>query len=478
MKTQPSNRKVWNLLPRLLLLPLIGLAPKVWGGEQGVDVEKYQDELNHQIEQLKSDAVQAPSAPAPTTAPTPVEKKEVKKGKRGKPAVLPTPSAPEKKSEDKDQAEKAAWEDLQNQVKQLAQKMSATEGSGSPFKFSLLFQGRGTINDNPTVKLAGNTVYEGLDDSNVPGTVNDQLFFRRAEMKFYGGFSDNTIQYAVMIDPVGVPAATKNLVQDYYITASPAKYLDVAFGQTKYPQGLEGRTSSAKLDFINRSTLGSGNGFGDQRDLMVQVSGTKVPLAQDLTLDYALAAVNGQGRNNPENNNSKDGAARLGLQYKGLWLGGSAYDGYEQAPGAAAALEMWRAGLECQWVLQGVLRDKDSLKLQAEWGQGSLVNENGLTKAAFTAASGATGASGFYLEGLYRLGNTRGGLRYELWDPKDTSFNSPGSYQNYLTLGLDQYFSEDRCRVSANWIHPILDNAAGGVLSVGEVGEAQFQLTF
>jgi hypothetical protein len=296
-------------------------------------------------------------------------------------------------------------------------------------------------------------------------------------MKFSGSFASNSLQYVVMIDPVGVPAATKNLIQDYFLTYSPVKYLDLTVGQAKYPQGLEGRTSSAKLEFINRSILGSGNGFGDQRDLMVQVSGSKLPLAQDLTLDYALAAVNGQGRNNPENNNNKDGAARLGLQYQGLWLGGSVYDGLEQAPGAVTPLEMWRVGLEAQWVLEGVIAPKDNLKFQGEWGKGSLINENGSTKAAFSSASGGNGACGFYLEGLYRVENTRVGIRYELWDPKDVAFGSPGAYQNYFTLGLDQYLTEDHLRVSLNWIHPVLDNPAGGTLSVGEVVEAQAQLT-
>src|SRR5579859_2585810 len=139
---------------------------------------------------------------------------------------------------------------------------------------------------------------------------------------------------------------------------------------------------------------------------------------------------------------------------------------------------MWRAGAECQLVLTGLFQAKDNLKFQAEWGQGSLVNENGTTKAAFTAVSGATGASGFYAQALYRLDNTRFGGRYELWDPRDSGLNSPGFFQNLLTLGVDQYFSEDHGRLSLNWIHPILDNPAGGTLAVGEVVEGQVQLFF
>lgn len=466
-KRSPMGQVIkWTLGLSLMVLPLGALA-----GTETVDVDHYKDELSKQIDQIKNNA----TAPQPTPAAKTPKAKKAKEKAPEQPAAEPekkaTP-APKKKTHTEEELEK-----LQAALDQLSKKVGGLEGAGSSFKFNLLLQGRGTVNDNPTVKVAGNNVYEGLDDSTVPGTVNDPFFFRRCEMKFSGSFANNSLQYVVMIDPVGVPAATKNLIQDYFLTYTPVKYLDLTVGQAKYPQGMEGRTSSAKLEFINRSTLGSSNGFGDQRDLMIQVSGTKVPLAQDLTFDYALAAVSGQGRNNAENNNNKDEAARLGLQYQGLWLGGSVYDGFEQAPGAATALEMWRVGLEAQWVLEGVLAPKDNLKFQGEWGQGSLVNENGSTKAAFSAASGGTGACGFYFEGLYRMDNTRVGVRYELWDPKDVAFSSPGTYQNYLTLGLDQYLTEDHLRVSLDWIHPILDNPAGGTLSVGEVIEAQTQLT-
>lgn len=467
-KNNPMGRVIgWTLGLSLMALPLGAIA------ETGtVDVDHYTDQLSRQMDQMKNNPVIPQSAPE---AKAPKAKKNKEKAPE-KPVSEPEEKAapaPKKKTHTEEELEK-----LQTALDQLSKKVGGLEGSGSSFKFNLLLQGRGTVNDNPTVKAAGNNVYEGLDDSTVPGTVNDAFFFRRCEMKFSGSFANNSLQYVVMIDPVGVPAATKNLIQDYFLTYTPAKYLDLTVGQTKYPQGLESRTSSAKLEFINRSVLESGNGFGDQRDLLVQVSGSKVPLVTDLTFEYALAAVNGQGRNNPENNNNKDGAARLGLQYQGLWLGGSAYDGFEQAPGAATRLEMWRVGLEAQWVLEGVIAPKDNLKFQGEWGQGSLINENGTTKGAFSAASGGTGACGFYLEGLYRVENTRVGVRYELWDPKDVGFHSPGAYQNYFTLGLDQYLTEDHLRVSLDWIHPVLDNPAGGTLSVGEVVEAQTQLTF
>ena len=480
MKANKTNKTGFSgmgfLTARILFLTLFGFPARLLAQDANVDVDKYKDDLSRQIDQIK--------VQTPIPQPTP----EAKGHKAKKEAAVPTPKPVEEKkdkpaTEPKAKKKETALENtdldqLKATVALLSQKVDSLGGQGTAFKFSLLLQGRGTINDKPTVKISGNTVYEGLDDSTVPGTVNDQLYLRRSEMKFYGGFSNNALQYVVMIDPVGVPAATKNLVQDCFLMVSPLKCVDFTFGQTKYPQGLEARTSSSKLEFINRSTLGGGNGFGDQRDLLAQISGSKVPIAQDLTLDYALAAVNGQGRNNPENNNNKDGAARLGFQYQNLWIGGSAYDGFEQAQGVTKSLEMWRVGLEAQWVLEGLFAPKDNLKLQAEYGQGSLVNENGTTKGAFSAASGGTGASGFYAEGLYRRDNTRVGVRYEFWDPRDTAFASPGYYQNYLTLGADQFFFDDHYRVSVNWIHPILDSRAGGILSVGEVAEAQMQLAF
>lgn len=442
--------------------------------EGTMDVDRYKEDLSRQIDQIKNQPIATPASQE--IAEPKVHRSKKPPEKSGTNASLePSPKPAESHKSRAEQEQEL--EQLKAALGQLTQKVGSLEGQNGSFKFSLLLQGRGTVNDNPTVKIGGNNVYEGLDDQVTPGTVHDQFFFRRCEMKFYGALAGNSLQYVVMIDPVGVPASTKNLVQDYFLTYSLIKYLDLTLGQTKYPQGLEARTSSAKLEFINRSVLGSGNGFGDERDLIAQASGSKVPLFQDITFDYALAAVNGQGRNNPENNDNKDGAARLGFQYKGLWLGGSAYDGFEQAPGAATPLEMWRVGLEAQWIQEGFFTAKDNLKFQAEWGQGSLVNENGTTKAAFPVSAGGSGASGFYLEGLYRVENTRIGLRYELWDPRDVAFRSPGTYQNYFTLGLDQFLSEDHLRLSLNWIHPVLDSLVSGTLSVGEVVEGQVQFS-
>lgn len=366
-------------------------------------------------------------------------------------------------------------EDVKNALDQLSQRVGSLESLGSGFKFGLLFQLRGYIDDTPN---AG-----GLDDNSLhSANVKTPIYGRRSELRFSGNFENKTISYVVMMDPVGV-GVQGGLLQDFYITLSPVKYLDFSAGQMKYPQGLEARWSAGDLDFINRAVLSST--FGDKRDYTVQVSGTKFPVTQDISVDYAVAVVNGPGRNVLENNNNKDGAARLGFQYQGLWLGGWAYDGIEQGAVTnttvspyipnqvtfnAASYERFRVGAEMRLVFEKLFNDSDKLKFQAEWAQGQTEPSAGKTVL--------TEQSGFYLLANYRYQDTRIGVRYELWDPSDLSFSSPGNYQNYLTAGIDQYFAKDKFRWSVNYMKRIIDNHLGGTLGLGDVAETQLQMTF
>jgi len=92
--------------------------------------------------------------------------------------------------------------------------------------------------------------------------------------------------------------------------------------QFKYPQALEGRTPSGELDFNNTAIITTCWKLGVT--LRSKISGTKIPVGP-VNLEYAVAAVQGAGQNNADNNENKDFAGRAGLTIPdlGLYLGGS-----------------------------------------------------------------------------------------------------------------------------------------------------------
>ncbi|MBI5631310.1 MAG: hypothetical protein HY921_10565 [Elusimicrobia bacterium] len=146
-----------------------------------------------------------------------------------------------------------------------------------------------------------------------PG-VNDAFKGRRAEVKLSGDIVADRISCGLMVDPFLAGSITK----DGFIVLSYVPYADVQFGQYKFPQSLEGRWSSGDLDFIERSVV-TGT-FGDKRDFGAQVGSTKIKL-RDFRFEYGVGLFNGSGQNTAENNESKDVAGRVGMEWRGLWAG-------------------------------------------------------------------------------------------------------------------------------------------------------------
>jgi len=90
--------------------------------------------------------------------------------------------------------------------------------------------------------------------------------------------------------------------------------------------GVGSRTPSGELDFNNTAIITTV--LEARRDFTFQISGTKNSCGP-VNLEYAVAAVQGAGQNNADNNENKDFAGRAGLTIPdlGLYLGGSAYAG-------------------------------------------------------------------------------------------------------------------------------------------------------
>lgn len=234
---------------------------------------------------------------------------------------------------------------------------------------------------------------------------------RRAELRLSGDILTEKVSYALMIDPF----LTGNITKDAFINSSHVPYADIQLGQFKFPQSLEGRWSSADLDFIERAVV-TGT-FGDKRDVGVQVGSTKIKL-RDFRLEYAVGVFNGSGQSTPENNDNRDFAGRLGTQWRGLWAGinglsGRQPNGYRN-----------RLGAELRYTLGGT-------KIQAEF----------LTGHTERATASPARQQGYYVLANHVWRALRPGLRWESWEPDR---DKAGGRQDAITSGLDYFLAADR----------------------------------
>jgi uncharacterized coiled-coil protein SlyX len=176
--------------------------------------------------------------------------------------------------------------------------------------------------------------------------TNNTFRFRRAEMKFSGQITPK-VKWTIMIDPAkalslntatttvaGVPVVTSvspnqssRILQDAFFTLTYIKDVNVDIGQFKIPLTLEGLTSSARLDTVERalfmSDRGRGGGLGDIRDFGIQFSG---PLGKQF--DYQIGIFNGTGetQNIADTNQEKAVIGRFVFKpefIKGLQIGAS-----------------------------------------------------------------------------------------------------------------------------------------------------------
>jgi len=281
---------------------------------------------------------------------------------------------------------------------------------------------------------------------------NDVFLGRTAEISFAGDLNDKKIAYRFQWDPLASASPGKagvsanDQIKDYWIRLSYLNFVDVQAGQFKYPQGLEGRTSSGEIDFVNVANLTTA--FANRRDLALQVSGSKIPLPGGLpwTFEYAVALVKGSGQNAAENNDHKDPAGRVGLTLTdlGLYLGASAYSGFQNTS-ATFANRGYRddLGYEFRYTL-------DKFKLQGEFIQGHQEIGNNFNPVA----AGRSLPQGFYVTAQYRYEDLRLGVRAESYDSNVLGVKTVGGgnwNNDTLTVGLDWFQAKDKFRLTLNW---------------------------
>lgn len=168
---------------------------------------------------------------------------------------------------------------------------------------------------------------------------------------------------------------------DATITYKHAQEFSVMAGQFKIPFCLDNITSSAKLDFINRSQaaealvartrdiIGNQNG----RDIGAEIFGSIIKINDTTLISYYVAILDGQGINLSDLNVHKDIAGRLVIRpVKGLSIGGAVYSGYDRVSGYAGNTVRNRYGAELSYTWE-------NLNVQAEYiyGRDGVTNRAG-----------------------------------------------------------------------------------------------------
>lgn len=235
---------------------------------------------------------------------------------------------------------------------------------------------------------------------------NDESAFlmKRMEIKFAGNIIPGKVSYVAMIDPVskskfinenGTANHIVNPLQDMFINVNISKAFNISVGQFLLPVTREGLTPSSHLLFGERSNIG--RIVGDKRDIGIMLSGG-IPF-----FNYTIAVVNGNGQDNPkDNNNYKDVAFRIvAMPFSLLEIGGYGYLGKNTA--------------------KGINSNKNRFGGDIQFS----VNKFGLeSEFAFMEEYGVK-SQGFHASAYYQLfQDLTLATRYEVWDPAKSIENN------------------------------------------------------
>ena len=391
-------------------------------------------------------------------------------------AATPTAAAPATLS----QAEQDAI------AKAVAEKLAATQGS-SPIKVNANLQfcythvSNGVVGANGTYSSSKNQwdAYsfkrvELFLSSTVAGDpqVLWGMSFDFAQPSFNGlgdptgtllGYGGVTSVSGLGVTLKSVPINPFTLVKDMWgkVVLDPGAVLFA--GQNKFPQGLEGRTPTYDLDFINYSNLTTY--FGNKRDIGLQVMGAQIP-AGPVSLEYSLDLIQGAGQSTADNNVDKDLAGRVGVTYDEFFLGASGYDGWE--PNGAR----WDWGLEGKWT-------SGPLRIQGEYIMGqvnpadSAAQNNSVWSPLATSINRQVNPQGYYLSANYRWKDLRLGARFDGYNADQAAGSVFDSELDTLTLGADLFLNKDKCKLTLNWE----DHYAAGVEAFNLwTAQAQFHI--
>jgi phosphate-selective porin len=213
-----------------------------------------------------------------------------------------------------------------------------------------------SLNASRLFQLSGYTHvrYQRLEESGKTSGFD----IRRARFDLKGSVTP-FFGYRLQADFAGSPKLI-----DAYTEIKIADYFTITAGQFKIPFSYENLASDNKMEVIDRSQVIEalvargkdvlGNTIG--RDIGIQADGKFLKINGAPLVEYSLAVLNGSGVNVADTANSnKDLAARIVFApLKGLYFGGSYYDGWDKVskPDVAGKSQVRdRLGFEAGYVL-------------------------------------------------------------------------------------------------------------------------------
>jgi hypothetical protein len=349
-----------------------------------------------------------------------------------------------------------------------------------------------------------------------PGTSDNRLFIRRAELIAWGKVNDYFPRWHLLADfaalsnigrssglnSIAVSGTTTDnnqILREAYVDIVPAlslqPYLDrIKIGQYRIPVALESSTSSGLIDFVNRNlitqapgqaigggaaaagTLSSTIDFVPERDVYVDFKSKPI---EQLELD--LGVMNGNGINGPgtsfDNNSQKDffGRARFKPR-KDVFFSFSTIQGestnLNSRNGGRGKGNFDRYIADFQWKPEMI----PGLWLQGEWAWG---HDAPPADAADVITGRGEFRKAWYVYGKYLFQS--GWLkdwellgRYEQFDP---SSNVAQDMLKRATVGINYYFANMPPRIQAklmiNYEFRRLDGNGSGttVLNNTEFGQ-------
>ena len=315
-----------------------------------------------------------------------------------------------------------------------------------------------------------------------PGTDDNRLFIRRAELITWGKVNDYLPRWHMLADfaansnvgrssglnsiaASGTTTDNNQILREAYIDIVPAlsaqPYLDrVRIGQYRVPVGIEGSTSSGLIDFVNRNYIQSAPGtalagaaaapgtltstinFIQERDVYIDF---KSKPFEQLELDLGIMngnSITGPG-NSYDNNSQKDffGRARIKPR-KDLFFSMATIQGestnLNSQNGGRGKGSYDRYIADFQWKPEFV----PGLMFQGEWAWGhdaaptpSVAVDSGTGRGEFRRAWYAYGK---YLIQSGPLKDWALLARYEQFDP---SSNVSQDMLRRTTIGINYYFA-------------------------------------
>ena len=336
---------------------------------------------------------------------------------------------------------------------------------------------------NATMKIGGYAQFDGRVVDSDAGTDSAFLVRRvRPELK---GTLPGTVNYKLQGDFSG---STAKLIEGWMETplVGSARF---RAGQYKEPFSVEEMTSSAWIDFVERSMIVSA--FAPQEDIGAGLGGS----LWEKRIRYDAGVFNGRGKNVDENNNDKDVAGRIavspwisekGSLLQGLTVGVNATAGeqdedmsdtsyrsagrtkfYSYTKGVATDGERTRFGTDVTWIkgpgsikAEWITIDQDDLSLGSTnanvsfdgWYIAGTWLLTGETMVAGKAIEPAKGPVPGAVEATARYESFEGGE-----DALDVGLATGSSKADAATVGLTWYPSRN-IRVMGNVIHVEYDD--------------------